>query len=327
MEPVSVLAHGVNPHVAVARVHLGEWARGTGLVTRASALARFESADFAWFAAAVHPRATLARLELMCDWFAWLFLVDDQLDDGGLGRDLDRTRQLRQQLRLILDDRASRPDTTTAVASALADLWQRTSSGASLAWRSRFADHLDRCLDAAATWEAGNRVRGLVPDESTYIEKRRHTGAIYVCMDLVEVAEGVEMERAAYDSAQCRGALDAACDVVCWTNDLYSLAKERGLGEVHNLVHVVATHRGWSTEQARDHVCAAIDGRTAHYLRLEQDLLAAYPGDPAVSALAAGMRSWISGNQAWSRRTRRYATASRDLPSAYLERDAVQERK
>lgn len=115
------------------------------------------------------------------------------------------------------------------------------------------------------------------PDPETYIRNRRHTGAIYVCMDLIEIVEGVEVLPAVYSSPEFAGALDAACNVVCWTNDVYSLAKERSLGEVHNLVCVMASHHGLTMEQAVRQVGAAIAAETASYRSLEQQLLRAYP--------------------------------------------------
>ncbi len=53
---------------------------------RDSARERFEQADFGAFVGMVYPTADSENLDLVADWFVWLFLVDDQLDDGHLGR-------------------------------------------------------------------------------------------------------------------------------------------------------------------------------------------------------------------------------------------------
>jgi hypothetical protein len=252
----------------------------------------------------------------MAQWFAWLFLVDDQLDDGVFGTDLTAARKMRQEMSAVL--RGGKPDSPALV--ALADLWTRTSAGTTAAWRARFAGHLDECLRAATEWEAANRVRHVVPDEQAYIRNRRHTGAIYVCMDLIEVVEGVELAPEVVASVDFTDALDAACNVVCWTNDVYSLQKERAHGEVHNLVYVVEHHRGWSATAARHHVCAEIAAETARYRQREQELLNRYPEHGEVLfRVTAGMRSWITGNNLWSRRTHRYTAESLHGPQRYLE--------
>jgi hypothetical protein len=310
----------VSPHVQHARVHLGGWVRDSGLIRGSAARARFERADFAWFAGTVYPRAGAEQLALMAEWFAWLFLVDDQLDDGALGTDDARAQQMRAEMRALLGPGDYPDPGGSPVLAALADLWRRTRVSAGAGWCDRFAGHLDECLGVAVTWEIHNRVHGIIPDPETYVRNRRHTGAIYVCMDLIEIVEGVEVCPAIHSSPEFSSALDAACNVVCWTNDVYSLAKERSLGEVHNLVCVIASHRGLPLPSATRQVCAAIAAESARYLALEQRLLRAYPQVPALRPVVAGMQTWISGNNAWSRRTHRYAAASAaDIPDAYIE--------
>ncbi|WP_369172886.1 terpene cyclase [Streptomyces sp. R28] len=324
--------HRVNPHAEQARRHLSHWVGTVGLIQRESARRRFEHADFGWFASVVYPTADEDRIALMADWFAWLFLVDDQLDDGDFGRDTEHAARVVAGMRAVLESAdhgaaaARRTDLPTAV-SSLADLWRRTAPGMPAPWRHRFVRHLEECLTAAAVWEAGNRVRGVVPEEDDYIANRRHTGAIYVCMDLVEVVERLEVPVGVYDSEEFQEALDAACNVVCWTNDIYSLEKERSLGEVHNLVYVVLHHRGLDGRRAMSHVCEVTSAETRRFLALEERLLRRHPEHSGVLVpYVRGMRTWIRGNLDWSSRTKRYRAqpgASVPQPASYLEQDLV----
>lgn len=316
----------ISPYADQARRHVADWVRCVGLVHRESAWRRFERADFGWFAAAVYPTADAECLELMADWFAWLFLVDDQFDDGRLGHSPDRASEVVNQMRAVLADHRLRGTaglaSPTAV-SSLADLWQRTAPRTSPEWRRRFVGHLEACLRTAAVWEAGNRFRGTVPSEATYIVNRRHTGAIYVCMDLIEIVEDLSVPHSLYTAPEFTAVLDAACNVVCWTNDVYSLAKERSRGDVHNLVLLVQHHRGLDQPAALDHVRAAIHKETGRFLDAEARLLTAHPeqGGQLVPCLG-GMRSWMRGNLDWSRRTKRYhpaADGGAERPDEYLE--------
>jgi hypothetical protein len=318
----------VNPHVEQAREHLVDWVRQIGLVQRESARRRFDRADFGWFAAVVYPTADRRHLELMADWFAWLFLVDDQLDDGSVGRSLEQVEEVVGGMRAVLEspdlgEGAARSRDLPVAVSSLADLWWRTAPEAGPQWRRRFVRHLEDCLTTAAVWEAGNRVRGIVPDEETYIEKRRHTGAIYVCMDLIDIVERLDVPEALYEEPEFTDVLDAACNVVCWTNDVYSLEKERLLGEVHNLAYIVEHHRGLGRQQALDHVCAAVSAETRRYLAGEHKLLRAAPGHAEVLVpYLAGMRTWMRGNLDWSSRTKRYRSpkdTAAAQPVEYLE--------
>ncbi|MFI9503587.1 hypothetical protein [Nocardia sp. NPDC052566] len=316
----------INPYVEQTRAHLVEWTRRIGLVHREAARRRFEKADFGWFTSVVYPAADAVHLDLMSDWFAWLFLVDDQLDDGAVGRSAEHAGAVVARMRAVLESpdfgaaAVTDPDAPTAV-SSLADLWLRSAADATPAWRRRYIRHLDDCLTTAATWEARNRIEGIVPDEPTYIEKRRHTGAIYVCMDYIDLVEHLDVPETVYDSAEFRSALDAACNVVCWTNDVYSLEKERSLGEVHNLVLVVEHHRALDTAAALECVCEAISAETKLYLTRECELLAEFPEHADVLIpYAAGMRTWMRGNLDWSSRSRRYEADSVGVrPETYLE--------
>lgn len=127
-----------NPDVAQARQHLLDWVRQTGLIRRESARRRFDRADFGWFASLVYPTADRGRLELLADWFAWLFLVDDELDDGRIGRAAAALAVLDDLLAVLCEGDADRvaPNAAESVAvTALADLWRRTSAETGPTWQ------------------------------------------------------------------------------------------------------------------------------------------------------------------------------------------------
>jgi hypothetical protein len=189
--------------------------------------------------------------------------------------------------------------------TALADLWGPTSSRAGEGWRQRFTGHV-LAGGRAALWEAGNRAARRVPDPGTYIEKRRHTGAIYVCMDLVEVLHGIDVPDEAYADGVFQSALAAACDVVCWTNDYYSVDKERAAGDHHNLVRVVEHHLELDRAQAAARVAADIGRRVDDFLEAERRLSGRPECPREVEVYLEAMRSWMRGNLDWSMRTPRY---------------------
>ncbi|MTE12571.1 terpene synthase family protein [Nocardia aurantiaca] len=302
----------LNPNLDQAREHLLAWVDRFDLIHSHRARAKFSAADFGHFVALVHPHADRRGLELAADWFAWLFLVDDELDDGAIGRTPVAAAALAHGVRGVLrgGGNGDRGDANQALLAALSDLWDRTAAHGSAAWRARFVDHLEQCLHTAAFWEAGNRIAGIVPDKDTYVHRRRHTGAIYVCMDLIETFGGFEVPPARYRDADFSGALDAACDVVCWTNDVYSLEKERSFGEVHNLVFIVGHHEKLSEAEAVSRVCAEIDTRTEQYLAFEKKLLTrSGPDHDPIGCCLEGMRTWMRGNFDWSSRTARYGHA------------------
>jgi hypothetical protein len=296
-------------HEAHARTHVAEWVARFGLAEGAT-LRRFEAADFPGFVAITYPTADPAKLALVTDWFAWLFLLDDALDDGPTGRDQNATDALMTSLAAALAHDSLDAE-EPPLAHALADLWRRTTIAAAPPWMTRFLDHMAAGM-AAAAWEAANRAAGRVPTPSQYIHQRRHTGAIYVCMDLIEIVGRATVPPDLYASEPFQTALTAASDVVCWTNDVYSLDKETRLGEYHNLVSVVAHHDRLHRAAALADVAHRIVTRIGQFYDAERSLLATVdPTDKNVTANAVdGMRSWMRGNLDWSRRTRRYRDAA-----------------
>lgn len=320
----------LNPHADTAIRHLNQWVVEQGVVIAPAAKDRFEQANFGWFAAATYPTANETDLALIADWFVWLFLLDDQLDDGLLGENPERAGVLMTMIFDVLDGQVDRPGLgpgTPTIVTSLADLWQRTAASASSTWRRRFVDHVI-AGGMAACWEADNRMRRVVPDEATYVQKRRHTGAIYVCMDLIEIVEHIDLPAEIYDREPFAGALRAACDVVGWTNDLYSLDKEVSMGEYHNLVAVIQHERALNRAEAIESVTHLIGERVQDFLREELAVHAVWPTHSTeVLGYLAGMRSWMRGNLDWSATTRRYRDTRRHRPdpTRYLEVGVVEQ--
>ncbi|NJQ03598.1 terpene synthase family protein [Streptomyces zingiberis] len=312
----------VSPYAAEAEAHLDDWVVRFEVVTSEVARKRFARAGFGQFAARTYPTADRTRLNLVADWFGWLFLVDDQLDDGRVGRDIDSARSAMAGLLAVLEQdgpAGARGPGEPPLAWALRDLWHRTATGATPAWRRRFRGHLAACLDAAC-WEAENRITGVWPGEAEYIEQRRHTGAIYVCMDLIDIVAGLDLPEEVYEDELFQAALRSSSDVVVWTNDWYSLGKEMALGEYHNLVRVVEHERGLSQPEALVHTAEAINTETRRYLRHRERLLEAHPAHRAgLTTYLAGMESWMRGNLDWSRATLRYRERENGGLPAYLE--------
>jgi hypothetical protein len=138
-------------------------------------------------------------------------------------------------------------------------------------------------------------------------------------MDLIEPVNGIDLPSDVLRDTLFQRALGAACDVVCWTNDLYSAQKEADLREHHNLVliteHIEQVSRARAFAEVARETVAELD----NFLALEPQVLAAWPehGEQLRKYLN-GMRSWMRGNYDWSRRTKRYALDAAG-PADYIE--------
>ena len=140
----------LNPHLEAARVHSKAWAREIGIVGSAAPddgeaiwdEHDLDSHDYALLCAYTHPEASAPELDLVTDWYVWVFFFDDHfLETFKRTRDMPGAKQYLSRLRDFMPIAASGPPPapTNPVERGLADLWPRTIPGASVAWRLRFA--------------------------------------------------------------------------------------------------------------------------------------------------------------------------------------------
>src|SRR5918999_5268539 len=137
----------LNPHVERARTHSARWARamgmldapapGGGLVWTAEALAAM---DYALMCAYTHPDCDGAVLDLVTDWYVWVFFFDDHF------LELFKHSRAHQGARAYLDrldlfmtpEGVEPPEPENPAERGLRDLWARTVPTMSAEWRERF---------------------------------------------------------------------------------------------------------------------------------------------------------------------------------------------
>src|SRR5947209_6538748 len=91
----------LNPHLGTARAHTKAWAREMGILDAPPDIwdeRKFNSMDFALLCAYTHPDAPSHELDLVSDWYVWVFYFDDHFlevykrsqDQAGAKEYLDR---------------------------------------------------------------------------------------------------------------------------------------------------------------------------------------------------------------------------------------------
>src|ERR1700712_4259024 len=193
----------INPHLGRARAHSKAWAFRMGILDapgEASGVViwderKFDAHDYALLCAYTHPDATAAKLDLVTDWYVWVFFFDDHfLEVFKRSRDTDGAKQYLARLRAFMPvhpvDNPAVP--TNPVERGLADLWARTSPTASVDWRLRFIA-TTRDLLEESLWELANISQGRVSNPIEYIEMRRKVGGAPWSAGLVEHAIGAEI--------------------------------------------------------------------------------------------------------------------------------------
>jgi hypothetical protein len=307
--------------------HLLSWVRRHGLVRSGMAERRFRHARFGEFIRWVYPLSD--NLELAGEWNTWLFMFDDQFDDGPIGRQPERVASILHELMCVLSPTLeSVPDARSSIGAALADLWPRMAASMSRSWRARFITHLHDYFHAYRQ-ETDNRHRGVVPDLAGYLALRRGSGGVPTSLDLLEVCGGRGLPAAVTGSLEYHRVVQAASDLICWTNDIISVNKERARGELNNLV-VVLHHAGsgaWPDclREACDMVAARWrDFLACHDVVLSMRVSHGVDGSDweFVEHCLLAMKYWIVGSLRWHLDSPRYHDIDPTAPGQsprYLE--------
>ncbi|MEU4743671.1 germacradienol/geosmin synthase [Actinosynnema sp. NPDC023658] len=312
----------LNPNLERARTHTKAWAYdmdmidapqdGTVIWTEHD----LDSHDYALLCAYTHPDATPDDLDLVTDWYVWVFYFDDHFvelykrnpDVAGAKAYLDR-------LPLFMPvDGPITEEPTNPVEKGLADLWTRTVGSHSPDWRRRFADNTEHLLDESM-WELLNISEGRLSNPIEYIEMRRKVGGAPWSANLVEHVTGMEVP-ARIALTRPMGVLrDTFADAVHLRNDLFSYEREvLDEGELSNGVLVLEKFLDIPTQAAAE---AVNDLLTSRLHQFEHTAVTEVPplldengvdpaGRLAVLAYVKGLQDWQSGGHEWHARSSRY---------------------
>jgi germacradienol/geosmin synthase len=330
----------LNPHLETARAHTKAWARQMGMLDSkphapwdrgtgrpgAPPLAhgsniwderKFDSMDFALLTAYTHPDAPGPELDLVTDWYVWVFFFDDHfLEKYKRSRDLAGAQEYLARLPAFMPvhPTGTPPEPTNPVELGLADLWARTAPARSADWRLRFAESTENLLKESL-WELANIREDRVPNPIEYIETRRKVGGAPWSADLVEHAVGAEIPPAIAPTRPMRVLKDTFSDGVHLRNDIFSYQREtEEEGEVNNGVLVVERFLDVRPQRAADVVNDILTSRLHQFentaitevpLLLEEHGLGPIEREN-VLRYVRGLQDWQSGGHEWHMRSSRY---------------------
>lgn len=315
----------LNPSLERARHSSKRWAYQVGILgDEPSAGTRpiwdetaFDAMDYALLCAYTHPDAPPDELDLITEWYVWVFYFDDHFlevykrsqDQAGAKQYLDR---LPAFMPLDLAERS--PEPVNPVEAGLADLWPRTVPTKSVAWRRRFAGSTRNLLQESM-WELANISGDRVPNPIEYVEVRRRVGGAPWSSKLVEHAAFVEVPDRIAGSRPMRVLEDTFADGVHLRNDLFSYERETtDEGEVNNCVLVLERFLGVGTQRAADLTNDILSSRLYQF---ENTVVTELPSlfeecgleiseRDAVLRYVKGLQDWQAGGHEWHLRSSRY---------------------
>ncbi len=310
----------VNTHVESVEEHTLAWARRFALVRDEAAIARLRDAKVGRLVARAYPHSPRDALAILTDWHTWLFALDDECDEAGIGKRPERLAALHAQCLEVLSGRGPeklsalprpRPDRLdVALIEALCDLYRRMDPLMSRAWMGRLAVTVSEYFEAGV-WEAKNRELETWPDSATYTRLRPFAGGMYIVIDLIELTEGGTLPLAVRKHPCIQRLMLITCNVVLWCNDLFSLAKEHAHHDMHNLALILHRQEDLPLQAAVDRVAQLIEHEVQRFMALEAQLPRfGATVDGVVQRFVAVLRHWMRGNLDWSMESGRYREAT-----------------
>jgi germacradienol/geosmin synthase len=314
----------LNPHLDTARAHTKAWARQMGILdapadapgARVWDEAGFDSMDFALLCAYTHPDTPSRELDLITDWYVWVFYFDDHfLEIYKRSQDQAGAKEYLDGLPAFMPvDLSPPPEPTNPVELGLINLWARTAPTRSPAWRARFFESTTNLLHES-TWELANISEHRVPNPIEYLEVRRKVGGAPWSADLVEHATFIEVPTRVADSRPLRVLKDTFADGVHLRNDLFSYQREtKNEGEINNCVLVLERFLTVSPQRAANLTNTILTSRLHQFenttLTELPSLFEEYgltpPERESVLLYVKGLQDWQSGGHEWHLRSSRY---------------------
>jgi germacradienol/geosmin synthase len=315
----------LNPNVEAARAHTKAWSREVGILDTPEEdatpqiwdEAKFDAMDYALLCAYTHPDTLAPELDLVTDWYVWVFYLDDHfLDVYKRPRDAAGGRAYLERLALFmpvdLDEKP--PEPTNPVERGLLDLWARTVPSKTVDWRRRFFESTKSLMEES-NWELNNINEQRVANPIEYIEMRRKVGGAPWSAHLVEHANFVEVPDRIWGSRPMRVLKDTFADGVHLRNDLFSYEREtQDEGELANMVLVLERFFDIDTQRAADMTNEILSSRLYQFENTaltEVPLLLAEhalipPEQMSVMLYVKGLQDWQAGGHEWHLRSSRY---------------------
>jgi hypothetical protein len=246
---------------------------------------------------------------LCCAWLAWAQSFDDRFDSPPLSNIPEQAEWgIAPCLEVTAAARTGKfPLTATEpFSAALADLLRWACQPMGAAWREYLFTELDTWLRAYVAETSHRARRHVLAPADLIAHKRRCMADTINCVLIDRVGSG-ELSPLARDIM--RPVTDVGADILGAVNDLASLAREREMGDVHNLVLSFTHHQAVSEDSAIEAVRHLVADWAGELRRLATTL----PADPAVVAERETVSQWaayrsafVRGYHDWTLETRRY---------------------
>jgi len=294
---------GVNPHFAACLPDGQAWIRKyRSLICGPKMCTYLENCNFELFAAYIVPSADSSGLKATMDFVNILWTCDEITDTESV--------EATMKYRTVIYRALQEPDFDdgTWVCHMIQDFRRDHFEKFGPNVARRFIKNFYNVFVKLST-EVELRDKKEVLNIKHYIDLRRDVGAVRPSFDLVEYSLGLDLPNYVYENPIFISGYNAALDMVCWLNDLFSYDMEQAKGQGGaNAVTVVMKSRGNDLQSAVDFIAGFCEALSFQFLESQNSLQ--FHSDPVFSQdsvrFLEALGDWVRGSSEWSFITERY---------------------
>jgi hypothetical protein len=293
----------VNPNETDACRRTNEWLIRFGLIRDEDGLKSFDALQIPDFVSRAYPYAQPEDLQIVMDWTAWGFIADDEADAV---TDLEVLLDFHAGCVAVLVDEKTAESPAEV---ALADIRDRILARSNIHCLLRFADTAKQWFDSMYI-ESFNRLHHKSLSQKAYRELREISVGMYTEYALFDVTHQCKLSSSLWYDPQMRSLMTLTANVIGYANDIFSVAKERRIGDPHNLVLCITEERKCSLQQAANETARIHNAEMKRFLELESEYLGCDSparNPPREATLFVDLlRAWIRANLDWALSSERY---------------------
>ncbi|KAL2062541.1 hypothetical protein VTL71DRAFT_6807 [Oculimacula yallundae] len=262
---------------------------------------RMRGGDFAYFAAVTVPDVDRERMKIVADWLNWVFVFDDQLDDGPLGVLEDEAREYIDCTLAMLEGFKVDLSDVQPIQWVLRDIWRRvqkdtrSTSGA----KKRWLEHMKKYLGALRSSIGFLPSTHLEDSISGYFEYRFYSIGVLVLFTWVELACGLVIPDEVFENEALMKLEKIGVELQMLANDCVSYHREKDQSCPHNIVHLFI-HHGLTEQAAYDTIQTMLRERYRQwYIALADLPVWGESIDEQVHRYIKGIQDVASANAHW----------------------------
>lgn len=287
-------------------------------------LRKMKALNAAHFASSWWPYASYEALRTLTYLSIWLFAWDDETDSlhfSSLAADLPRAHLFRLEtidyIRECLTDEngASHNPCSNSVITCFRPVGKAVRESCTDDQLRSFLDELEYFVVMTEV-EQFCSLRDNLPSVDEYLQRRKGSSAVGVCLALTEYAFDMELPPSVMRNVDMRQLWDETNVIISTTNDILSVKKEVEQGQIDSLIPILYVREG-SLQGAFEVAMSILEASVKAFSQCSQRLLARYAHDQqvhrALQKFITGCQYACTANLNWSLESSRYKLRFKSL--------------